>query len=94
MKKKTPVLKKTKTQSKISHPGMMGDGTEEQNLGVRGNPAARIKKKDVTAAFGQKRRKKITLMTGTFVALAVGALEKPLCSSRLRSRHAFFPLGG
>ncbi len=25
------------------HPGMMGDGTEEQNLGERGNPAARIK---------------------------------------------------
>jgi hypothetical protein len=23
---------------------MMGDGTEEQNLGERGNPAARIKK--------------------------------------------------
>ena len=39
-------------------PGMMGDGTEEQNLGQRGNPAARIKKKEVTAAFGKRRRKK------------------------------------
>ena len=33
----------------------MGDGTEEQNLGERGNPAARIKKKEVLAAFGKKR---------------------------------------
>ena len=58
MKKKTPVRKKTKKGAKISHPGMMGDGTEEQNLGERGNPAARIKKKEVTAAFGKPRRKK------------------------------------
>ena len=58
MKKKTPVRKKTKKGAKIAHPGMMGDGTEEQNLGERGNPAARIRKKEVTAAFGKKRRKK------------------------------------
>jgi hypothetical protein len=37
---------------------MMGDGTEEQNLGQRGNPSARIKKKEVAAAFGKKRPKK------------------------------------
>jgi hypothetical protein len=37
---------------------MMGDGTEEQNLGQRGNPTARIKKKEVVAAFGKKRAKK------------------------------------
>jgi hypothetical protein len=35
---------------------MMGDGTEEQNLGERGNPAARIKKNEVTAAFGQRSK--------------------------------------
>ncbi len=58
MKKKTPARKKTGKQAKIAHPGMMGDGTEEQNLGERGNPAARIKKKEVTAAFGKPRRKK------------------------------------
>jgi hypothetical protein len=58
MKKKTPVRKKTKKRAKIAHPGMMGDGTEEQNLGERGNPAARIRKKEVTAAFGKRRRKK------------------------------------
>ena len=37
---------------------MMGDGTEEQNLGERGNPAARIKKKEVVAAFGKRSSKK------------------------------------
>ena len=44
MKKKTPARNKTKKRAKIAHPGMMGDGTEEQNLGERGNPAARIEK--------------------------------------------------
>jgi hypothetical protein len=34
-----------------THVGMMGDGTEEQNLGQPGNPAARIKKEEVDAAF-------------------------------------------
>ncbi len=33
------------------HPGMMGDGTEEQNLGQRGNPSARITQEEVEAAF-------------------------------------------
>jgi hypothetical protein len=58
MAKKAAVSKKTKKKTKVSHPGMMGDGTEEQNLGERGNPAARIKKKEVVAAFGKPRRKK------------------------------------
>jgi hypothetical protein len=58
MKKKNPARRKSKKRAKISHPGMMGDGTEEQNLGERGNPAARIRKKEVTAAFGKRRRKK------------------------------------
>jgi hypothetical protein len=40
------------------HPGMMGDGTEEQNLGQRGNPAARIKEGEVDAAFGKGGKKK------------------------------------
>jgi hypothetical protein len=35
------------------HPGMMGDGTEEQNLGQPGNPGARIKKDEVDDAFGK-----------------------------------------
>jgi hypothetical protein len=33
------------------HPGMMGDGTEEQNLNQKGDPGARITKKDVEEAF-------------------------------------------
>jgi hypothetical protein len=40
-----------------SHPGMMGDGTEEQNLGQRGDPAARIKQDEVDAAFGNNPTK-------------------------------------
>jgi hypothetical protein len=58
MKRKTPTSKGTKKPGKIAHPGMMGDGTEEQNLGERGNPAARIRKKEVVAAFGKKRSAK------------------------------------
>jgi hypothetical protein len=33
------------------HPGMMGDGTEEQNLGQKGNPDARITESEVKEAF-------------------------------------------
>jgi hypothetical protein len=43
----------TKKQAGVLHPGMMGDGTEEQNLNERGNPEARIKKDEVDAAFGK-----------------------------------------
>jgi hypothetical protein len=42
----------------IVHPGMMGDGTEEQNLGERGDPAKRIKEDEVDAAFNQPTQKK------------------------------------
>ena len=45
---------KTRKQPKISHPGMMGDGTEEQNLSERGDPSARISKEDVESAFGKQ----------------------------------------
>jgi hypothetical protein len=58
MAKKIRPPSKAKKQAKVAHPGMMGDGTEEQNLGQRGNPAARIKKKEVAAVFGKKRSKK------------------------------------
>lgn len=33
------------------HPGMMGDGTEEQNLGQPGQPGARITEEEVAEAF-------------------------------------------
>jgi hypothetical protein len=48
-----PDSKPDKTKPAPSHPGMMGDGTEEQNLGQPGNPAARIKKDEVDAAFNK-----------------------------------------
>ncbi len=35
-----------------SQPGVLGDETEEQNLGQPGDPAARITEADVQAAFG------------------------------------------
>lgn len=47
-----------KKPSPVSHPGMMGDGTEEQNLNERGDPKARIKKDDVDAAFHKQQPKK------------------------------------
>ena len=37
-----------------SHPGMMGDGTEEQDLGQPGTPGARITEDEVEEAFGKK----------------------------------------
>jgi hypothetical protein len=55
MAKKTKSSRKKKS-ARAAYPGMMGDGTEEQNLNQRGNPKARIKKKDVVAAFRKKRR--------------------------------------
>jgi hypothetical protein len=51
-----PPSKDTGKKPITPHPGMMGDGTEEQNLGQPGNPAARIKKDEVDAAFkGDKK---------------------------------------
>ena len=38
------------------HPGMMGDGTEEQNLGQPGNPGAKVTEADVQAAFGAGKK--------------------------------------
>jgi hypothetical protein len=35
-----------------SQPGVMGDQTEEQNLGQPGDPSARITKEEVEEAFG------------------------------------------
>ena len=35
------------------HPGMMGDGTEEQNLNQKGDPSARITEGEVRDDFGR-----------------------------------------
>jgi hypothetical protein len=48
----------TDTKKKSDVPGMMGDGTEEQNLDERGNPAARIEEDELDAAFGNQNPKK------------------------------------
>ena len=54
-----PDIKPGKSEKpEVVHPGMMGDGTEEQNLNERGDPAARIKKDEVDAAFGRQQPKK------------------------------------
>jgi hypothetical protein len=67
MTSKSSIAKETKTPnapmkpstaSSVSHPGMMGDGTEEQNLGEKGNPAARITENDVDDAFQKADAKK------------------------------------
>ena len=39
-------------QPQDPHPGMMGDGTEEQNLNQPGDPKARITEEEVDEAFG------------------------------------------
>ena len=45
-----------KKMANTSPVGMLGDGTEEQNLNQPGNSAARIKKDEVEAAFGDKKK--------------------------------------
>jgi hypothetical protein len=52
-----PDPKAVKKQPATPHPGMMGDGTEEQNLGQPGDPKARIKKDEVDAAFAKGTKK-------------------------------------
>ena len=36
------------------HPGMLGDGTEEQNLNQPGDPSKRITEDEVDEAFGDE----------------------------------------
>jgi hypothetical protein len=55
---KKPSPQGTKQRSGVAHPGMMGDGTEEQNLNERGDPKARIKKNEVEAVFHKRPPKK------------------------------------
>lgn len=58
MTNKTPASNDAKKPAENAHPGMMGDGTEEQNLDQKGNPAACIKKKEADAAFGKQDSEK------------------------------------
>ncbi len=58
MTTKTTIRNNTKKPAGVLHPGMMGDGTEEQNLNERGNQEGRIKKDEVDTAFGKQSPKK------------------------------------
>ena len=53
-----PVLTVPLKSAKIVHPGMLGDGSEEQNLNETGDASLRIKKDDVETAFGKVDSKK------------------------------------
>lgn len=44
------------TPTKDPHPGMMGDGTEEQNLNQKGDPSKRITEDEAKDAFGEKTK--------------------------------------
>ena len=44
------------TPTKDPHPGMMGDGTEEQNLNQKGDPSKRITEDEVKDAFSEKTK--------------------------------------
>jgi hypothetical protein len=46
---------KDKTVIISTAPGVMGDGTEEQNLGQPGDPSKRITREEVEEAFGEKK---------------------------------------
>jgi hypothetical protein len=46
-----PMPEVTDQQANNPHPGMMGDGSEEQNLNQQGNPGERITQDDVDEAF-------------------------------------------
>jgi hypothetical protein len=58
MTNRSMISNNAEKQADVSQPGMMGDGTEEQNRGERGNPAARIEADDVNGAFGKQHPKK------------------------------------
>ena len=51
------VAPKTEQPKVDPHPGMMGDGTEEQNLNQTGDPSARVTEEDVKEAFKTEKPK-------------------------------------
>jgi hypothetical protein len=40
----------------VTTPGVLGDGTEEQNLNQPGDPSKRITEDEVDEAFGEKSK--------------------------------------
>jgi ElaB/YqjD/DUF883 family membrane-anchored ribosome-binding protein len=61
-----------------AHPGMMGDGTEEQNLNQSGNPSARITEEEVQAAFagGPEAKTKVAQAAKSVAAEARSLKDK------------------
>jgi hypothetical protein len=53
-----PEPKDAKEPRHIIHLGKIGDGTEEQNLGARGDPEKRITQDKVDAVFNRPAPKK------------------------------------
>ena len=53
-----PDAENGKSVPDVVHPGMMGDGTEEQNLNEKGDPSSRITKAEVNSAFAGKTKPK------------------------------------
>jgi hypothetical protein len=69
MTTKPTVRSDPKKPAEVLHPGMMGDGTEEQNLNERGTSEARIKKDDVDAAFGKPSTNKQSLKKKPYMSM-------------------------
>lgn len=65
-----------------AHPGMMGDGTEEQNLNQTGNPSARITKDEVQAAFGGEAGAKLNDASRSVGAKATRAAARVASEAR------------
>jgi hypothetical protein len=66
------------------HPGMMGDGTEEQNLGQAGDPSARITEDEVKAAFETESTPATRLVEPTAPDEKVDQLEPKLADAEDR----------
>jgi hypothetical protein len=73
--------------SSVRHPGMMGDGTEEQNLGQVGDPSARISQDEVQQAFGGAQGSALTKEPRSFVdkdaAMDMAGKAKDAASEKL-----------
>jgi hypothetical protein len=54
--RKAKLAKAAKEVPDVRHPGMMGDGTEEQNLNQPGNFKARIKQDEVDDVFRTQKK--------------------------------------
>ena len=74
-----PEPKDAKEPRPIIHLGMMGYGTEEQNLGERGDPAKRITEDEADAAFNPPApRKKPRLASSMTRSRRLGGVSRKI----------------